>query len=213
MCANRRVYACTRSKDPMTLRSVTFLIALALLAAACSTDASEAGAPSSAPSPDTTAGTSSTAAPDTSPEETTTAPSTASPPRSTGNPIGFDEWAAFRGGPERRGFDGDPEGNDEPDLQWQSPTGGVVESSPAVVNGLVIGGTFDNALFALDASSGEEVWRFEVGGLVRSSLLPSSTASPTSAPTTTSSTRSTSRTAPRSGVSALAAVANRARLR
>ena len=153
----------------MTLRSVTFLIALALLAAACSTDASEAGAPSSAPSPDTTAGTSSTAAPDTSPEETTTAPSTASPPRSTGNPIGFDEWAAFRGGPERRGFDGDPEGNDEPDLQWQSPTGGVVESSPAVVNGLVIGGTFDNALFALDASSGEEVWRFEVGGLVRSS--------------------------------------------
>ena len=90
-------------------------------------------------------------------------------PVDTADLIGFDEWAAFRGGADRRAFDGQPEGAGAPELLWQAATGGVVESSPAVIAGLAIAGTFDNAVLAFDAATGDEIWRFEVGGLVRAS--------------------------------------------
>ena len=150
----------------MNPRSVALTIVLALLAVGCSSDAPETAAPSTVAEAATdTAPSSTTAAPTTEDTTTTQSPAAVSPSGS----IGFDEWTAFRGGPDRRAFDGNAEGSNAPELLWQRATGGIVESSPAVVNGLVIGGTFDNALYALDASTGEEVWRFQTGGLVRSS--------------------------------------------
>ena len=84
-------------------------------------------------------------------------------------PIGEGEWPTFRLNAERTGS-ADSTGSDTvPDLLWTFDTGGVVESSPAVVDGVVYAGTFNNTLFALDAATGQERWAFAVGGLVRAS--------------------------------------------
>ena len=56
-----------------------------------------------------------------------------------------------------------------PQLVWRFNTGDVVESSPAVVDGVLYEGTFNRALFALDVDTGQELWRFPVGGLLRAS--------------------------------------------
>jgi outer membrane protein assembly factor BamB len=58
----------------------------------------------------------------------------------------------------------------KPKLLWQFDTGDVVESSPAIVDGVLFAGTFDQALYAIDTANGEEIWRFPVGGLLPSSL-------------------------------------------
>jgi outer membrane protein assembly factor BamB len=47
---------------------------------------------------------------------------------------------------------------------WRFSTGGSVESSPAVSNGIVYVGSFDKNLYAIDAATGTEKWRFETGG-------------------------------------------------
>ena len=84
--------------------------------------------------------------------------------------IGADSWPTFRLDPQRSAFDGSDSARfDEPELLWSFQTGGVVESSPAVVDGTVYVGTFDDNLFALDATTGEQRWAFPVGGLVRAS--------------------------------------------
>ncbi len=75
----------------------------------------------------------------------------------------------FRLGPEHQGAGGDKGVITAPVLRWRYDTGGTVESSPAVVDGVLYQGTFNRALFALDAESGAERWRFPVGGLVRAS--------------------------------------------
>lgn len=84
--------------------------------------------------------------------------------------IGADDWPTFRLESQRRGLDAtDGPLLDEPELIWQFDTGGIVESSPAVVDNTVYVGTFDEQLWALDARTGEPRWSFAVGGLLRSS--------------------------------------------
>ena len=68
-----------------------------------------------------------------------------------------DAWATFRGDSARTGARGEGPAR-LPDLLWRFPTDGTVESSPAVVGGVLFEGTFANALFALDAQTGEELW-------------------------------------------------------
>jgi outer membrane protein assembly factor BamB len=51
---------------------------------------------------------------------------------------------------------------------WNYPTG-TVDSSPAVVNGMVYVGSSDGNLYALDASTGALLWSYTTGGLFRSS--------------------------------------------
>jgi halocyanin-like protein len=46
---------------------------------------------------------------------------------------------------------------------WSVETGGAVESEPTVVGGTVYVGSHDGYVYALDAESGEEQWRFETG--------------------------------------------------
>ena len=54
-------------------------------------------------------------------------------------------------------------------LKWKFETGDSVSSSPAVVDGVVYFGSYDNHLYALDTKTGEEQWKFETGDSVFSS--------------------------------------------
>lgn len=78
-------------------------------------------------------------------------------------------WTQFRGGPTHPGAGPGAVAIRRPELAWAFDTGGVVESSPTIADGIVYCGTFANHLFALDARSGAELWRFRVEGLVRAS--------------------------------------------
>jgi outer membrane protein assembly factor BamB/serine/threonine protein kinase len=53
--------------------------------------------------------------------------------------------------------------------KWTFQTEGPVESSPAVVGGVVYVGSIDNNVYALDARSGRKKWVFPTGGRVSSS--------------------------------------------
>jgi outer membrane protein assembly factor BamB len=82
------------------------------------------------------------------------------------------DWPMFRGNVANTGVADAAravELNGPPAFLWRFDTGGVVESSPAIVDGVLYQGSFNRALFALDAASGRELWRFHVGGLLRAS--------------------------------------------
>lgn len=53
--------------------------------------------------------------------------------------------------------------------RWRFPTNGKVDSSPAVVDGVVFVGTSDGYVYAIDAQSGEYRWEFLAGSSVRTS--------------------------------------------
>src|SRR5947209_5058287 len=52
---------------------------------------------------------------------------------------------------------------------WTFTTGGAVESSPAVVNGVLFVGSNDGTLYAINASTGTLKWSVTLGGAVKSS--------------------------------------------
>jgi len=58
-------------------------------------------------------------------------------------------------------------------LKWKNPITGpmftTIESSPAVVNGVVYFGSDDNRVYALDISTGSLLWRYTTGYIVGSS--------------------------------------------
>lgn len=54
-------------------------------------------------------------------------------------------------------------------LAWRVQTGGPVQSTPAVADGVVYVGSGDGNVYALDARTGEERWRFGAGRAVTSS--------------------------------------------
>ncbi|MEM6292711.1 MAG: PQQ-binding-like beta-propeller repeat protein, partial [Myxococcota bacterium] len=47
---------------------------------------------------------------------------------------------------------------------WAHDAGSVIESTPTVVDGLVLVGTFAGALQALDVRTGSPRWAYETGG-------------------------------------------------
>ena len=49
-------------------------------------------------------------------------------------------------------------------LKWTFPTGGPMDSSPAVVDGVVYLGSYDTNVYALDAESGIKKWEYLTGG-------------------------------------------------
>jgi outer membrane protein assembly factor BamB len=55
------------------------------------------------------------------------------------------------------------------DLAWYFTTSGAVRSTPAVAGGVVVFGSDDGFLYALDAKTGAEKWRVNLGGSVSSS--------------------------------------------
>jgi outer membrane protein assembly factor BamB len=52
---------------------------------------------------------------------------------------------------------------------WSYTTGSYVESSPAVVGGVVFVGSWDSKVYALNASSGALIWSYKTGGYLYSS--------------------------------------------
>jgi eukaryotic-like serine/threonine-protein kinase len=75
--------------------------------------------------------------------------------------------AMFRGNPQHTGVYA--EGTATVSKPWHLQTGHMVQSSPAVENGVVYIGSSDKNLYALDATSGLLLWKSEAGGAVRSS--------------------------------------------
>ena len=53
--------------------------------------------------------------------------------------------------------------------KWSFATGDLVDSSPAVLNGLVYVGSNDHNVYALNATTGAKVWNYTTGGHVLSS--------------------------------------------
>ncbi|MCH9037317.1 MAG: PQQ-like beta-propeller repeat protein, partial [Chloroflexi bacterium] len=90
-------------------------------------------------------------------------------PRPATLPAESSQWPMFRQNLQHTGAVGDSGLGQDPTLRWKLDTGGVVESSPAVVDGVLYQGTFNLSLLALDASTGRPLWRFPVGGLLRAS--------------------------------------------
>ncbi|MCK5940732.1 MAG: PQQ-like beta-propeller repeat protein, partial [Planctomycetes bacterium] len=84
-------------------------------------------------------------------------------------PVMPDAWVGFRGGPTHPGSAAGARPIQAPQQVWEFDTGGTIESSPTVVDGVVYCGTFANHLYAIDAETGRERWRFRVDGLVRCS--------------------------------------------
>lgn len=70
----------------------------------------------------------------------------------------------FLGNPEHTGEMPGPGPGETPEVVWQFETGGKVVASPAVVNGVVYitSGTGDGNLYAVDAATGDERWRFQI---------------------------------------------------
>jgi outer membrane protein assembly factor BamB len=54
-------------------------------------------------------------------------------------------------------------------IKWKFKTGGKIFSSPAVMNGLVLVGSEDKNLYAIDLQTGKQKWKFATGGAVHSS--------------------------------------------
>jgi outer membrane protein assembly factor BamB len=57
---------------------------------------------------------------------------------------------------------------------WRKQTGGAVRSSPTIAGGLVIVGSSDGNLYALEANTGHEKWKFTADSAVASSATVSS---------------------------------------
>jgi len=55
------------------------------------------------------------------------------------------------------------------ELLWSAPTGFTIDSSPAVANGVVYVGSYDNYVYAFDAATGQLIWRAPTGFYVESS--------------------------------------------
>lgn len=67
----------------------------------------------------------------------------------------------FKGNPARTGSYKSSGEVPTGDLLWKFKTGGKIESSPAVNDGVVYVGSEDSHFYALDAKTGEERWRFK----------------------------------------------------
>ena len=79
-----------------------------------------------------------------------------------------EDWPMFRHDLGNTGFSSSY-GPSEGVLLWSYTTGGGVYSSPAVVDGKVYVGSYDNKVYCLDASTGAHVWNYTTGSYVDSS--------------------------------------------
>lgn len=70
----------------------------------------------------------------------------------------------FRVDPARTGVMPGPGPDGKPEVLWQIKTGGPMQASPALVNGVLYAGSLDGYFYAFDAATGEERWRFDTGG-------------------------------------------------
>ncbi|NIN70818.1 MAG: PQQ-binding-like beta-propeller repeat protein [Gemmatimonadetes bacterium] len=76
----------------------------------------------------------------------------------------------FRGGPDHAGVYAGAFASGHGQVEWAFQTGGPVRGSPLIDGDLVLVGSGDGRLYAIDRASGEERWHFEAGAAVNSSV-------------------------------------------
>jgi eukaryotic-like serine/threonine-protein kinase len=74
----------------------------------------------------------------------------------------------FRGDPAHHGVSTEPPITHFGGIQWRVATGGMVRASPTVAHGLVIAGSTDGTIYAVDLTSGTVRWRYHATGPVTS---------------------------------------------
>jgi outer membrane protein assembly factor BamB len=79
-----------------------------------------------------------------------------------------DEWPMFHHDPSHSGYTMS-QAPKTSSLRWRYATGGPVASSPAVADGIVFAGSFDNRVYALDELTGAQIWNYTTKGAVGSS--------------------------------------------
>ena len=84
------------------------------------------------------------------------------------NAVPTDWWPTFRHDPTHSGYSTSTAPTTNQTL-WSYTTGDDVGSSPAVVDGVIFVSSFDNKVYALNASDGSLVWSYTTGGDVGSS--------------------------------------------
>ncbi|MCE2414867.1 PQQ-binding-like beta-propeller repeat protein [Candidatus Poribacteria bacterium] len=80
----------------------------------------------------------------------------------------FGNWASFRGNPQLTGL-ADSELPENPQLLWTFQAGDMIESTAAVVDGIVYVGALDGTLYAIDAQTGKKKWTYQVEGAIKAS--------------------------------------------
>jgi outer membrane protein assembly factor BamB len=79
-----------------------------------------------------------------------------------------DEWPMFNHDLAHTGYSTSTAPTNNLTL-WTFTTGGAVETSPAVVDGMVYFGSDDGYVYALNAANGDLIWNYSTGGPVQSS--------------------------------------------
>ena len=74
----------------------------------------------------------------------------------------------FRGDPAHSGYYDSPAPKNLK-VKWSFSTAEAIVSSPAVADGVVYIGSSDNFLYAIDAATGKQRWKFDAHGNVASS--------------------------------------------
>jgi outer membrane protein assembly factor BamB len=73
-----------------------------------------------------------------------------------------DEWLLFRGGAAQTGV-ASSELPDKLEVLWKFETADGIESTPAIVGGVVYVGSLDENLYALDLVKGSQKWKYKSG--------------------------------------------------
>ena len=81
------------------------------------------------------------------------------------------QWAMFRHDLLHSGATGLSDHLPQGKIQWTFATNGAIQSSPAIVDGLVYFGSRDGKIYALNATSGIEQWEYQTGSWVDSSPI------------------------------------------
>jgi len=82
--------------------------------------------------------------------------------------VGVDWWPMFHHDRGHSGYSSSM-APDARNLIWNYTTGGTVDSSPAVVDGKVYVGSWDNNVYCLNASDGKVIWSYPTDYMVSSS--------------------------------------------
>ncbi len=71
---------------------------------------------------------------------------------------------------DRQNFTSTKDLSVNPKIKWRFLTGGHVVSSPVLSGNMIIVGSLDNNLYAVDKNNGKQLWKFQTGGPVKSSV-------------------------------------------
>ena len=91
-------------------------------------------------------------------------------PLENGEESSTTDWPFYRADPANTGHQPEVSGPDDPEIAWETDTGGTIYASPTVFEGSIYIGNYADTVSSLDAESGEENWTVDVGGNVFSSV-------------------------------------------